>query len=200
MKRVIAPILLLLVSLLAFGGRKSSTEVSLSKPYWLNYSLIFLEGCQPRVSPNNITFTEGTCTVNAYSGKIFSRGAKIKIYSVVEGNGHVKVRFRYWPQSYELESEYEILLQNDSRETLRKSFGLLFSDHKVPDEYRCPDQLKTKKHIIQCLGFPIQVQHEGDVEKYFYILEFVGPNPFSSFDGFWVEIKNGKFKDVSGYI
>lgn len=201
MKRVTAQLILsLLLSITALGDGKLYPEVNLSKPYWLNYSLIFLEGCQPRISPDNITFTVGTCTVNAYKGKIFSRGAKIKIYSITEGNGHTKVRFRYWPQSYELESEYEVLLKNDSKKTLRKSFALLFSQREVPVEYKCPDQLKTKKHIIKCLGFPIEVHQERDVEKYFYILEFVGPNPFSGFDGFSVEIKKGKFKNVTGYI
>ena len=201
MKSITAQIMFSLVlSVTAHAQGRAVTKVNLSEPFWLNYSLIFFKGCRPKVSPDNITFTEGNCLADAYSGEIFSRGTKVKIYSVSEGEGFARVRFRYWPEKYELESEWEILLKNDSDKAFRESFGLLFSERKVPEEYACPDKLTTRKDVIQCLGFPIRVTKEGDVENYFYILEFVGPNPFQSFDGFWVEIKDGKFKDVSGYI
>jgi|SRR5688572_3943701 len=201
MKRTSAQIVLsILLSITAQAQSNVDGKINTSKPYWLNYSLIFLQGCQPRVFPDNIIFAEGTCRVEAYSGKIFSRGTKVKIYSVVEGDGFAKVRFRYWPEIYESESEYEIFLKSGSSKNFRQSFALLFSEKKVPDEYDCPDGVKTKKQVIQCLGFPISVEREGDVEKYFYILEFVGPNPFSGYDGFTLKIKRGKVIDVSGYI
>jgi hypothetical protein len=201
MKRITAQICISLVlGLATYAQGDANTKVNLSKPYRLNYSLIFLKGCQPLAFPDNIIFTQGSCRVDAYSGKIFSRGTKVKIYSVVKGEDFAKVRFRYWPEIYELESEYEILLKSDSDRNFRKSFELLFSERKVSDEYDCPNGVETKKQVIQCLGFPISVEREGDVEKYFYILEFVGPNPFSGYDGFTLKIMKGKVIDVYGYI
>ena len=119
---------------------------------------------------------------------------------MTQSEGFAKIKFRYWPEAYEWQPEQEILLKYDSIKNFNRSFRLLFSKNKVSREYRCPDELTTKQQVIQCLGYPITVTKEGDVEKYFYILEFVGPNPFGSYDGFWVEIKGGKFKRVTGYI
>ena len=202
-KRIRAGIfLLLLLSTTAYAS-KLNAKVDLSKPYWLNYSLIFFEGCQPKVFPNNIVFTEGACRVDPYSGKIFPRGTKVKIYSVTEGEGFSKIRLRHWPEVFELESEYEIVLKSDSGKSFRKSFALLFTQKTLEQFYEtnCPDNVKTKKQLIQCIGFPISATREGDVEKYFYILEFAGPSSIGgSFDGFTVEIKKNKIINVSGYI
>ena len=79
----------------------------------------------------------------------------------------------------------------------------LFTEKKLEEFYdtNCPDNVRTKKQLIRCIGFPISVTREGDVEKYFYILEFVGFNSIGgSFDGFTVELKKNKIINVSGYI
>ena len=191
--------------LLLLGGpvhaqNKLTSQINLSKPYWFKYSLIYLAGCQPKVFPDNIIFNDGPCRDDPYAATIFRRGIKVQLRSVTQSEGFAKIKFRYWPEAYEWQPEQEILLKYDSIKNFNRSFRLLFSKNKVPGEYRCPNELTTKQQVIQCLGYPITVTKEGDVEKYFYILEFVGPNPFGSYDGFWVEIKGGKFKRVTGYI
>lgn len=196
-RRITAQILLLLlVSGSVYARSTDRSKVSLSEPYWIKYSLIYLPGCQPKVFPDNIIFTDGPCSDDAYSGKIFQRGTRVKINSVIRGEGFAKVRFGY----PDYKTEYEVLLKYDSSKSFNRSFALLFSKDKVPHEYRCPNELTTKQQVIRCLGYPISITKKGDVERYFYILEFVGPNPFSSYDGFWVEIKDDKFKGVTGYI
>jgi len=183
----------------AAAANSATAHPDFSKPYWLNYSLIFFEGCQPQVSAAEIVFTEGTCSVHAYEGAIFRRGTKVKIDSISEGPDGFKLRFKYWPEIYEFQNYHEVLLKSDAANVFRKPFKLLFSADKVPTEYRCPSHLKTKQHIIQCFGFPIEVTRDGATERYFYILEFVGPNRFYEFDGFWIKIKNGRFENISGY-
>ncbi len=186
----------------ASGQKKVAVVPSLTRPYWLNYSLVFLEGCRPVVSPHNITFTDGNCPEsNAYSGKIFLRATKVKIYSVAKGKGFTKIKFRHWPEIYELDSEYEVLLRSDSERNFSNSFHLLFSEREVTDERgaTCPDDLKTKAQVIKCMGFPISISKVGGVEKYSYILEFVGFG-YLGYDGWTFEIKNNKVINVSGYI
>ena len=68
----------------------------------------------------------------------------------------------------------------------------MFSDSKVPEEYDCPGGVATRKQAIKCLGFPMIVTRDGNVEQFHYILEFIGPNPFSGYDGFTLKIKNNK--------
>ena len=197
MTRIILQIsVVFLLSIPAYARLKS--EVSLSKPYWLNYSLIFLEGGPPKVFPNNIVFTEED-NVNPSSGRIFSRGTKIKIYSVSMGKRFARIRFGYWP-IFELKSEYEVLLDKRSMSNFRKSFKLLFSARNVSPDYHCPADIKTKKQVIECLGFPISVTREGSTENYFYYGEFIGPNPFAPYDAFTIKIRKGKVVSVSGII
>ena len=202
MKKTTAQIVLvLLLSVVGHAQSEVNSKVSLSKPYWLKYSLIFFHNYQPMISPNNIIFTNGAGDVDAYKGEILSRGTKVKIYSIREEKGLVKLTFRHWPVDYEFSTKFDVLLKNDSKKNFLKSLKLLFSEREVPKEYECAYVLKTKKQVIQCLGFPIEVTRKNDTEEYFYILEFVGPpNPFSGYDGFRVKLKRGKVIDVSGYI
>src|SRR6185503_1799883 len=123
----------------------------------------------------------------------------IKIYSVSMGKSWAKVRFRYWPELFELKSEYEVLLDKRSFTNFRKSFDLLFSAKSVSRHYDCPGDVKTKKKVIQCLGFPISVTRDRGTEIYSYIAEFVGRSAFG-FDAFAVRIRKGKVVEVSGII
>jgi hypothetical protein len=204
MKRLAAQtsLAVLLLCCVASAQGKTALAGSLSKPYWLNHNLIFLKDCRPVVSPRNITFNEGDCEgSSAYSGKIFSRATKVKIYSVVRGKDFAVVRLRHWPEINELDAEYEMLLRGDSEKNFIKSFRLLFSETELHNDHgaSCPDNVKTKAQVIKCMGFPISVSHSGGVEKYFYILEFAGFS-YLGYDGWTIEIKNGKVINVSGYI
>ncbi|HZH31124.1 MAG TPA: hypothetical protein VEY11_10210 [Pyrinomonadaceae bacterium] len=192
-------VLLLCAGVSAQG--KTALAGSLSKPYWLNHNLIFLKGCRPLVSPHNITFTEGDCDIDANSGKIFSRATKVKIYSVTSSKGFAAVRFRHWPEIYELDTEYEILLRSDSAKNFNRSFRLLFSERDVTDDQRpeCPDELKTKAQVIKCMGFPLSVTRRGGMEKYSYIMEFAGFS-YLGYDGWTVELKRNNVINVWGNI
>jgi len=146
----------------------------------------------PAASPSRSNAT----SINDFAARFSAEG---KIDSISEGPDGFKLRFKYWPEIYEFQNYHEVLLKSDAANVFRKPFKLLFSADKVPSEYRCPSHLKTKQHIIQCFGFPIEVTRDGATERYFYILEFVGPNRFYEFDGFWIKIKNGRFENISGY-
>ena len=197
MKRFFLQILtLFFVVAVAYPQNSTQPKVSL-KSYSLKYTLIFFIGCAPRVLPDNITFTEGDCSTNAYSGDIVPRGTRVELTSVSGEKGFAKVLFKYSSKNY------EVLLKNDSRESFRRAFDLLFTEKTLAEWYdtNCPNDIKTKKHLIKCIGFPIRQSKSGDVERYFYILEFAGPgNPYSGYDGFTVEIRKGKIINVSGYI
>ena len=195
MKRITTQILaaLLLVTA-AYAQNNTQPKPTPSKSYWLTYNLICFRNCLPKVLPGNILFTDGCSVGSAYDGEILSRGARVEITSVHRQKGFAKVSFKFG-------SEYEVLLSNNSEQSFRKSFDLLFSATEVPEEYPCPDEMKTKKQVIQCLGFPIFVEKSGDVEKYSYILEFLGRSASSmGYDGFTVEIKKNKVTDIYGYI
>lgn len=190
MKKIFVQIALaFLLSASAFSQNRQDQ----SKTYWLKHSLIFFKDCMPRVFPDNIIFTEGDCSVSPYQGDILSKGFSVEMDYIGEESGFAKILFKYKSKSY------EVLLKNDSPKNFRKTFDLLFSRKMVSEARDCGD-IKTRKQVIKCLGFPISVTRDGDVEKYFYILEFVGQSPFSSYDGFTIKIKNKKVIDVSGYI
>ena len=191
---LITQVAVLLVS--AALPARAEQKQQFPKTHWLRYSLIFFDGCIPRVSPNNIVFNEGTCQVNAYAGKIIPRGARITLKSLVKDKGVAKVTLS------ERSTEHEIHLANESDAAFRKSFNLVFREQQVSEFYDmpCAQNIKTKKQVIDCLGFPISVSTKNEIEEFFYILEFVGPGPFSSYDGFTIKMKNGKVIDVSGYI
>lgn len=206
MKRIAFKMLMVVALLpVCTGARAQKTraaEPGLDKPYWLNYSLIFLDDCRPVVSPRNIVFAEGDCQKSSpSSGKIFPKAAKVKLYSVTRGENFSKVRFRHWPEIYELDAEYELILRSDSETNFIKSFRLLFSEREFRHDHgaACPDDVKTKAQVIKCMGFPISVSKSGDAEKYSYILEFAGFG-YLGYDGWTIEIKNGKVINVSGYI
>jgi len=183
------------------GQKKSTASQNLSKPYWLNYSLIFFKGCQPIVSPHNITFAEGSCSADPDAGGIFSKAAKVKIYSVTRDKGFTKIRFRDWPEIYELDAEYEILLRSDSEKNFSKSFELIFSERELTDDHgaACPVDLHTKAQVIECMGFPISISKVGDVERYSYRFGFVNFR-YLSYESWIVEMKNDKVIGVSGSI
>lgn len=111
------------------------------------------------------------------------------------------IRFRHWPEIYESDADYEILLSSGSEKNFSQSFRLLFSETEVTDERdgACPADLLTKAQVIKCMGFPISVSKSGGVEKYSYILEFVGFS-YLGYDGWTIELKNNKVINVSGYI
>lgn len=199
MKRVSAQILIaVLLSTVAYSQNGGKLREIPNKTYWLKYPLIYFKSCAPRVSPDNIIFTEGNCEADSpYSGKIIPKGAEVELNSAVREKGFAKVTFKW------ASSSYEVLLKNDSEKTFRKSFDLLFAMKELGQWYDtdCPSGIKTKKQLVQCIGFPIRAKKEGNVEHYFYILEFAGPgNPYSSYDGFTVMIDHGKIVSVSGYI
>jgi len=202
-KRVAAQSLLILLLGVTAHAQGKQHKPDLAEPYWLKYSLIFFDGCAPRVFPDNITFTEGECSVSPYDGRIESRGTQVLIRSIKEEKGFARVIFSYWPvEMVEGKRKFEVLLKTGAKKGYGESFDLLFSKVEVASEYECPDEeIKTKKQLIQCVGFPIYVTRDGDVESYHYILEFAGPsNPFAMYDRFTVEIKKKKVINVSGYI
>lgn len=194
----IATLLFLCIVVGAITPAQSKFDSSaLPKTYWLKYSLIFFSGCEPLVSPDNIIFTEGDCITDAYKGKILPRGTEVKKLSIDNSNELAKVSFTVASDAY------EIALTQNSEKEFRKAFKLLFTEKKLEEFYesRCPDSgIKTKKQLIRCLGFPITVTQNEEVEEYFYIIEFTGGTYISSFDGFTFKIKNGKIIDLSGYI
>ena len=177
---------------------KNKTNPALQKPYWLNHNLIFLPSANhlPRILPNNIVFTEG-CGDDARSGDILWKGTKIEIASISKEKGFKKMTFIAEGKKYQL------LLKSGSENEYRKAFNLVFSEKEIDDESEsaCSSDLRTKEQVINCLGFPISKCKKGDLEQYYYILEFLGPrNPFGGYDGFWVEIKKGKVVNIYGYI
>lgn len=177
-------------------AQSNSDSSALPKTYWLKYSLIFFSGCQPIVSPSNITFDEGDCVASAYDGKILPRGTEVQLTSIDKNSQLAKISFTVASVGY------EVLLKQKSEKQFSKAFGLLFIERKLEEFYetKCPDDIKTKRQLIRCLGFPITATRNGDVEEYFYIIEFTGSTYISSYDGFTFKIKNGKIIDLSGYI
>jgi hypothetical protein len=196
MKRIVLSAFAVLLLSPVFFTTESHPRQQVSKTYWLRYSLIFFYGCVPRVSRSKIVFNEGTCHVDAYAGQILPRGSKITLKALNKEKGLARVSLA------ESSVEYEIHLANDSDESFRKAFNLVFLGKETSRWYDmpCSNHIKTKKQVINCLGFPISASKDKDVEEFFYILEFVGPSPFSSYDGFTIKMKNGKVIDVSGYI
>lgn len=165
--------------------------------YWLKYSLIFFTGCQPTVSADNITFTRGSCSTNPYAGDILPRGTEVRVTSVSRTKPYAVVSFKRGAH------DYEVALENGRKDDFRKAFDLLFTTKRLSEFYetKCPNKVETKRDVIACLGFPITITRDGDVELYFYILEFVGPGSIGGgFDGFNVKIKRNRFIDITGYI
>jgi hypothetical protein len=196
--RLIAAHILITLLLNVTAHAQSNVGISkLPKTYWLKYSLIFYSGCQPIVLSDSIIFTEGGCLKKSASCKILRRGAEVKLTSINKKERCAKVSFNY--SSF----DYEITLENESEKKFRKAFSLLFTEKKLDEFYdtKCPDHVKTKKQLIQCIGFPMLVTREGDVEKYHYSWEFVGFNSVGAgLDVFEVEIKNNKVIRVAGSI
>ncbi|MDX6557205.1 MAG: hypothetical protein QOF72_254, partial [Blastocatellia bacterium] len=183
--------------ILALSGANAQGVDSsrLSGTYWLRYSLIFFHGCQPIVSPTNIIFTEGDCSTDAYSGKILPRGTEVSVTSIRQGKQFAIVSFNHGS------IEYQVAFANRSKKTLHNALNLLLTKKTLDEFYetRCPDNVKTKRQLIRCIGFPISVTRDGDFENYFYIIEFVGPNLIGgSFDGFNVKIRRNRILGVSG--
>jgi hypothetical protein len=200
-KRVAIQIsIVVMVCASAFAQSKSDATPSFSKPYWLNYSLAFFQGCQPKVFPGNIIFSEESCFENRRErdDARFLRGTKVKIYSVRKEQGFTTITFRDWPEIYELKAEHKILLKSRSAKDFRKSFNLLFSERKV-EVKQCHDDLKTKTQVIRCFGFPFYVSRVDEVEEYEYSSWFVG-FPYDSYHSWTVKIKDDKVIGISGSI
>ena len=116
----------ILVSPTLHAQTKSNNKLNLTNPYWLKYSVVFYEGHTPRIFPNNIVFTQGAPPRDARSGGIKGRGTKIKIYSVNEEKSFIRVKFRHWPEIYELGTEYEVSLGVTRKEAFRMRSSYCF--------------------------------------------------------------------------
>lgn len=183
-----------------FAQNKSEATPILSKPYWLNYSLAFFQGCQPKVLPNNIIFSDRSCFDNRREGHDarFLKGTKVKIYAVHKGKGFTTIIFRDWPEIYEPGTEYKILLRSQSAKDFRKSFHLLFSAKEVEVE-PCQDDVETKAQVLKCFGFPFHISQVGGADEYEYSSWFVG-FPYDSYHSWRVKIKHNKVIEIGGSI
>jgi len=189
-RRSALPISILI--LLSTVASSQSVKPDPSKVYWLKYNLIFLKGCQPRVFPHNIIFSEGDCSSDAWTCPNLLKGTKVEIKAINKGQEFAKVSFTHEG------SDYEALLQNDSARHFDKSFNLLFSAKEVIDDDTCTDHLKTKRQVIKCLGFPISIREGEDFEIYEYNKKYFG-FPFM-YDDVYIEIKRGKVIGIGGTI
>ncbi|MFN7943907.1 MAG: hypothetical protein U0Z53_00900 [Blastocatellia bacterium] len=191
MSILISPIVILLFATSVFADGESYS----AKQYYLRHNIIYINSNVPTVSPDRIVFTNDCiCSFapKVYEGKILNRSALVEITRVGKEKGFAKVIFRAKDQ------EYAALIKNDSEKNFKRAFSLLFSEHK-PREWNYKDP-RTKKQMIEYYGFPISICKEEDVERWFYIIEFVGFSPYGAYDGFCVTVKNGKVVDLSGYI
>jgi hypothetical protein len=183
-----------------FAQNKSEATPLLSKPFWLNYSLAFFQGCQPKILSGNIIFSEDSCFENRreMDDTRFLKGTKVKIYSVHRGQGFTIITFRNWPEIYELKAEYKILLRSRSAKDFRTSFNLLFSAKEVEVE-PCLGNVETKSQVRKCFGFPFHISKVRGVEEYEYSSWLVGFS-YGGYHSWTVKIKHDKVIEISGSI
>jgi hypothetical protein len=158
--------------------------------YYLRHNLIFFNGEIPKVSPQNIVFTdESICGFypKVYNSPILQRDTEVNIVTIDKSDKQAKMIF-------EAEQEkYEILISNTSDKEFKKSFALAFSTKVSNVRYKYP---KNWGQMIKQFGFPIAQCKEN--KGWFYILEF-SPAACGSYDGCVMKI-TPKGLEVSGYI
>lgn len=166
------------------------TDRYISGTFWLRHNLVLKN--ETKVYPNNIEF-------GATDGKIVNRGEQIKIESIEAGKEFSKVVFSA------KDSRYELFVQSNDRKNFQKSFDLAFSSKPISEYWvnlSCQSKIKTKKDVLKCLGFPLDIKartEEGKkVEEFYYTCWFL--NHCIGFDTFWIKFVDDKFVDTHGTI
>lgn len=195
MKKITAiGLFILLLGAHALPQSKFGSKPPAQKSYRLKYSLAFFLNCVPKVYPDNITFTE-SCVYKHDEVVYLTPNAEVVITAIKKQHPFSKITLKY------AGSSYAILVKDDGQGDFEKGFSLLFSEKNISEElrHRCLSEVTTKEQVIQCLGFPIDMNNENGVEKYFYDMDFVG-FMFSGFHSWWVEMKDKKVMSISGTI
>jgi hypothetical protein len=188
---------IILIGLISVASMvEAYSQKYVGKQYYLRHPIIYLDkNYLLKVYSDSISFTEDCIcgfSQKIYSGEIFNRGAAVNIIRVENQQEYAKVQFSIQNK------EREIFLKMDSKESIDKAFDHIFSEKElVKRNYIDP---KTTKEVIEEFGYPISKCKDGGVERWFYIIEFVGYSPYGGFDGFCITLKNGRVVDVTGYI
>jgi hypothetical protein len=166
------------------------------RQYFLRHPIIFLDkDILPTVYPNQIVFTDKCIcgfSSNVYNGAIYNRGTSLEILEIVREPRFAKVKLLIKGETR------EILLAAESNKHFERSFRLIF-DKKESSKRKYFD-VKTAKEAIAEYGYPISKCKDGNKQRWFYIIEFIGSSPYGGFDGFCIEFRKNIVVGVSGYI
>lgn len=209
--RLIIFVIIVLSPILCVSAKnKPDKRKYLSQKFILKQNLIFFDSDQfedgekyPQIFSNEIIWTKSG-GMNAYSGKILNRKAKVEITDLTEINEFIKVAFKAeFGNATEI---FQVYISKKSEKEFSKIFETTFvkSDFENPlYTKKCGDsRIKTKEHLFQCYGYPLSIEQntfdDGKIEeKFFYICEFVGN--CGGFDGYWIKLTKTGI-DVAGYI